>query len=145
MWKKSARIPERLLLVFVSGKIMKALVLESSNTMRSTLLRILSARGFEVAEADSGRQACEVLRSMGDADLVLVDWSLPETDSLEFISLLRQGTVYNTAVVMLAVAEPGIRELRRALKAGADNYLTKPFTTQQLDAKLAEAGFVWQL
>ena len=124
---------------------MKALVLESSNTMRSTLLRILSARGFEVAEADSGKQACEVLRGMGDADLVLVDWSLPEADSLEFIRLLRQGTVYNTAVVMLAVAEPGIRELRRALKAGADNYLTKPFTSQQLDAKLAEAGFVWQL
>jgi DNA-binding response OmpR family regulator len=46
---------------------------------------------------------------------------------------------------MLAVAEPGIRELRRALKAGADDYLTKPFTSQQLDAKLAEAGFVWQV
>jgi two-component system chemotaxis response regulator CheY len=124
---------------------MKALVLESSNTMRSTLLRILSARGFEVAEADSSTQACEVLRIMGEANLVLVDWSLPEADSLEFISQLRQGTVYNTTVVMLGVAEPGIRELRRALKAGADDYLTKPFTSQQLDAKLAQAGFVWQL
>lgn len=124
---------------------MKALVLESSNTMRSTLLRILSARGFEVAEADNSTQACEVLRSMGEANLVLVDWSLPEADSLEFISQLRQGTVYNTTVVMLGVAEPGIRELRRALKAGADDYLTKPFTSQQLDAKLAQAGFVWQL
>ncbi|MGD0941540.1 MAG: response regulator [Terracidiphilus sp.] len=124
---------------------MKALVLESSNTMRSTLLRILSARGFEVAEADNSTQASEVLRSMGEANLVLVDWSLPESDSLEFINQLRQGTVFNTTVVMLAVAEPGIRELRRALEAGADDYLTKPFTSQQLDAKLAQAGFVWQL
>ncbi len=124
---------------------MKALVLESSNTMRSTLLRILSARGFEVAEADNGTQASEVLRNMGETNLVLVDWSLPETDSLEFISQLRQRTAYNTTVVMLAVAEPGIRELRRALKAGADDYLTKPFTSQQLDAKLAQAGFVWQM
>lgn len=124
---------------------MKALVLESSNTMRSTLLRILSARGFEVSEADNGTQASEVLRSMGEANLVLVDWSLPEADSLEFINQLRLRTVYNTTVVMLAVAEPGIRELRRALKAGADDYLTKPFTSQQLDAKLAQAGFVWQL
>ena len=107
------------------------------------MLRILAARGFEVAEANSGGQACEVLRSMGEADLVLVDWSLPESESLEFINLLRQESVYNTTVVMLSADEPGIRELRRALKAGADDYLTKPFTTQQLDAKLAEAGFVW--
>lgn len=124
---------------------MKALVLESSNTMRSTLLRILSTRGFEVAEADNARQACEALRNMGEADLVLVDWSLPEAESLEFINQLQQETVYNPSVIMLAEAEPGIRELRRALKAGANDYLTKPFTSQQLDVKLVQAGFTWQL
>ena len=49
----------------VSEEVMKALVVDSSNTMRSVLHRILSMRGFEVAEADNCRQAMDVLRMHG--------------------------------------------------------------------------------
>jgi len=122
---------------------MKALVVESSNTMMSVLRRILSMRGFEVAEADNGRQALEIYRGMGRADLVLVDWVPNEIDSLEFVVQLRRETRDNTVVIMLAAAEPGMRRLQRAFIAGADDYLMKPFTSSQIDEKLAEAGFTW--
>jgi CheY-like chemotaxis protein len=46
---------------------------------------------------------------------------------------------------MLAAAEPGTRELHGALMAGADGYLTKPFTAPQIDAKLAQVGLTWRL
>jgi len=123
---------------------MKALVVESSNTMKSVLRRILCMRGFEVAEANDGSQALGVLRGMGKADLVLVDWDPNETDSLEFIAQLRLETSDNTMVIMLAAAEPGMRKLQRAFIVGADDYLMKPFTSLQIDEKLADAGFTWK-
>jgi two-component system, chemotaxis family, chemotaxis protein CheY len=83
---------------------MKALVVDRSNTMRSVLHRILSMRGFEVAEADNCQHAMDVLRAMGAADLVLVDWSLHNIDGLEFVTRLRQETVEDTRVVMLVVS-----------------------------------------
>jgi two-component system, chemotaxis family, chemotaxis protein CheY len=124
---------------------MKALVVDSSKTMRSVLHRILSMRGFEVAEAGNCQQAMDVLRAMGAADLVLVDWSLHNMNGLEFVTRLRQETVEDTRVVMLAVSPPGMRELQGALIAGADDYLMKPFTALQIDEKLAQVGLAWRL
>ena len=124
---------------------MKALVVDGSNTMRSVLHRILSMRGFEVAEAGDCQQALDVLRDMGAADLVLVDWIPHQVDSLEFVARLRHESVEDTRVVMLVAAEPGMRELHGALIAGADDYLMKPFTSLQIDEKLAQVGLDWPL
>lgn len=124
---------------------MKALVVDSSTTMRSVLGRILSMRGFEVAEADNCRQAMDVLRCMGTADLIVVDWIPHEIDGLEFVTRLRHESVEDTRVVMLVAAEPGMRELHGALMAGADDYLMKPFTSLQIDEKLAQIGLTWRL
>lgn len=123
---------------------MKALVVETSGTMRAVLCRILSMRGFEVSEAENGQQALQVLNKMGRVDLVLVDWTLRGMNSLEFIARLRHETAHKTMVLMLAERDPGIRELHRALIAGADDYLTKPFTSLQIDEKMARAGLTWQ-
>jgi two-component system chemotaxis response regulator CheY len=124
---------------------MKALVVDGSNTMRAVLHRILSMRGFEVAEAGNCQQAMDVLRSMGTADLVLVDWLPHQIDSLEFVARLRHESVEDTRVVMLVATEPGMRELHGALIAGADDYLMKPFTSLQMDEKLARVGLTWRL
>jgi two-component system chemotaxis response regulator CheY len=124
---------------------MKALVVDSSNTMRSVLHRILCMRGFEVAEACNCQQAIDVLRNMGTADLVLVDWIPQQIDGLEFVARLRQESVEDTRVVMLVAAEPGMRELHGARIAGADDYLMKPFTSLQIDEKLAQVGLTRRL
>jgi two-component system chemotaxis response regulator CheY len=127
----------------MSGVLMKALVVEGSSTMRSVLRRILCMRGFEVAEADDAGQALEILQGIGKPDLVLADWALNELDGLESISQLRRETCDKTMIIMLAAAEPGPWKLQRAFIAGADDYLIKPFTSSQIDEKLAEAGFTW--
>jgi two-component system, chemotaxis family, chemotaxis protein CheY len=102
-------------------------------------------RGFEVTEADNCHQAMDVLRVMGSADLVLVDWRVHEVNGLEFVTRLRHESVEDTRVVMLATADPGTRELHGALIAGADDYLVKPFTGLQIDEKLAQVGLTWRL
>jgi two-component system chemotaxis response regulator CheY len=123
---------------------MRALVVDSSNTMRSVLRRILSMRGFEVAEANNCEQAIDVLHGIGTADLVIIDW-IDGTGCLEFVTRLRHECAYDTTVVMLVAEEPGIRELHGALIAGADDYLMKPFTSLQIDEKLAQAGLTRRL
>jgi two-component system, chemotaxis family, chemotaxis protein CheY len=119
---------------------MKALVIDSSNTMRSVLQRLLSMRGFDVAEASDCRQAAEMLRVAGGADLVLIDWAVPQTDCLEFVAHLRNQFAENTRVVLLVGSAPGARKLQDALIAGADDYLMKPFTSLQIDEKLQQVG-----
>lgn len=121
---------------------MKALLVASSSTMRAVLRRILFMRGFEVEEADNGRQTWEVLQGMCRVDLVLVDWILNQVDSLEFIARLRRETAHETIVILLVTAAPGVRELHRALMAGADDFLIKPFTSQQFDEKLHRLGLL---
>jgi DNA-binding response OmpR family regulator len=123
---------------------MKALVVEKSSTMRSVLRRMLSMRGFEVAEAESGSSAWSVLNSLGTADIVLVNWSPSDRDSLEFISKLRHEAANVKMVIMLAPPETGVRELHSALVAGADDYLITPFTSLQMDEKLTQAGLICQ-
>jgi two-component system, chemotaxis family, chemotaxis protein CheY len=123
---------------------MKALVVDRSNTMRSVLRRILSMRGFEVAEAANCQKAIAVLRDMGTADLVIIDW-IEETNCLEFVTRLRHESAHDTTVMLLVAEEPGIRDLHGALIAGADDYLMKPFTAQQIDEKLAQAGLTRRL
>ncbi len=122
---------------------MKALVVDSSSTMRSVLRRILSMRGFEVEEAGDGLKALDVLRRIGAADVVLVDWNLAQLDGLEFVTCLRQESSRDTLVIMMVAAEPGLREIQRALVAGANDYLLKPFDSLQIDKKLARAGLTW--
>ncbi len=124
---------------------MRALVVDASNTMRAVLHRILSMRGFVVAEADDCQHAMDVLRDMGNADLVLVDWDPNHAGSLEFVARLRHEVVEDTRVLMLVAAEPGSRELHGALIAGADDYLIKPFTALQIDEKLAQVGLNWRV
>jgi DNA-binding response OmpR family regulator len=81
---------------------------------------------------------------LGTADIVLVDWSPGERDSLELISKLRHEAANVRIVIMLAPSETGVRELHSALVAGADDYLITPFTSLQMDEKLAQAGLICQ-
>lgn len=119
---------------------MKALIVESSETMRSVLCRILSMRGFEVLEAGDSLQALGDQRSKRAFDLVLVEWDPHEIEILGFIAHLRQSAAPNTTIIMLAQTEPSAREVHPALLAGADDYVVKPFTSQEIDEKLVRAG-----
>jgi two-component system chemotaxis response regulator CheY len=118
---------------------MKALVVDKSYTMRAVLSRMLSARGFEVMEAENGQQAMEALHGAGVADLILANWSPHE---LEFVTSLRREAAGATVVIMLTTSELGTRELQSALIAGADDYLVTPFTSLQMDERLARAGLI---
>lgn len=119
----------------------KAIVVDDSRTTRTILKRTLSAEGFEVIEAGDGRQALEELKKVGSIDLALVDWNMPVMNGFELISELRAHSDYDSMAIMMVTTETETSQVQRALEAGANEYVMKPFTPEILREKLLLLGF----
>ena len=119
---------------------MKALVIDDSKAMRSILSRMLQGLGFEVLEASNGREGIERLQANGSVDLALVDWNMPEMNGLEFIRSVRSLQSYDGVLLMMVTTETEMENVVRALAAGANEYVMKPFTQEIILEKLQIFG-----
>lgn len=119
---------------------MRALVVDDSRAMRSILRSALAKEGFEVVEAANGREALDRLRNDERPDLALVDWNMPEMNGIELISIVRADTGFAGMRVVMVTTETEPEQVRRALAAGADEYIMKPFTRDALQMKLVALG-----
>lgn len=114
---------------------MKVLIVDNSRVMRQIVTRTLRQAGYtelDLVEASNGLEAYDVVQKESP-DLVLCDWNMPEMNGLEFISAARK--THKTPIVMLTT-EGTADKSQQALAAGADAYLTKPFTPEVLQQKL---------
>jgi two-component system, chemotaxis family, chemotaxis protein CheY len=116
---------------------MRALVIDDSRAMRAIIRNTLTELGIEVVEAGDGREGLEQLRKAPDTDLVLVDWNMPGMNGLDFIKAVRADRAYAPVRIMMVTTETDQGQLIRALEAGANEYLMKPFTSDILVAKLS--------
>jgi two-component system chemotaxis response regulator CheY len=121
---------------------MRALIVDDSRPIRRIEGEILKELGFETADACNGRDALERLQSAPIPDLVLVDWNMPEMDGLEFIKAVRREARYSGMVILMVTTETETDQMLRALTAGADEYLMKPFQKESLVDKLRLIGIV---
>jgi two-component system chemotaxis response regulator CheY len=90
-----------------------------------------------VVEAANGREGLERLRQPPGVELVLVDWNMPEMNGLEFIRAVRADRAYDPVRIMMVTTETEQEQVIRALEAGANEYVMKPFTREILVAKLS--------
>jgi two-component system, chemotaxis family, chemotaxis protein CheY len=116
---------------------MRALVIDDSRTVRIILRQALAEAGLEVVEATNGREGLDRLRAHDDVELVLVDWNMPEMNGLEFVQAVRAQRQYDAVRIMMVTTETEQEQVVRALGAGANEYLMKPFTKEVLFAKLS--------
>jgi two-component system chemotaxis response regulator CheY len=124
------------------GVGMRALIVDDSTTMRMILKAYLQKLGFAVTEAVNGRDALVQLRAMGKADVVLVDWNMPEMDGLDFVKAVRAEIGYAALPLMMVTTNSEREHVERALEAGANEYIMKPFTGAMIREKLEMLGFV---
>ncbi len=111
------------------------LVVEDDGETRAALVRELASRGYRTTEAEDGRTA--LLRWEGHRpDLVLLDLGLPDMDGLEIVRRVRRDAT--TPIVILS-GRYEEREKVEALERGADDYVTKPFGVDELNARLRVA------
>jgi two-component system, chemotaxis family, chemotaxis protein CheY len=117
------------------------LVVDDSSVVRKIARRILEEMQFEIIEAEDGEQALEVCkRALPDA--VLLDWNMPVMDGYEFLGNLRRMPGGDTPKVVFCTTENGIDHIARALEAGANEYIMKPFDKDIVAAKFMEVGLV---
>ena len=119
---------------------LRALVVDDSRSMRAILRRALEQCGFEVLEAVNGRDAVERLAMMRIPDLALVDWNMPEMTGIEFVIAIRSDKNYNAMRIVMVTTETEMEQVERALKAGANEYVMKPFAKDILVEKLRLVG-----
>lgn len=110
----------------------RILVVDDDPELRHFLTQEMMLQGYTCDTAAGGAQALAKIRE-GEWDLVLLDWSLPDFSGLEVCRQTR-ATQPNTPILMLT-AHDDIRERVEALDAGADDYLTKPFSIEELMAR----------
>jgi two-component system, chemotaxis family, chemotaxis protein CheY len=119
---------------------MRALVIDDSRAMRMILKGVLVEAGFEVTEAASVREGLERLGEGAPFDVALVDWNLPEQVGIAFVEATRKNPAYNTLKIMMVTTETEMSQMARAIEAGADEYVMKPFTKPALFEKLRLLG-----
>ncbi len=115
---------------------MRALVIDDSRAVRLIIGQILREVGLEVLEAGHGGEGLEQLRRNPDVELVLVDWNMPQMNGLDFVRHVRSQPAYAGVRILMVTTETESEQVARALAAGANEYLMKPFTKEVLVAKL---------
>ena len=117
------------------------LVVEDSSIVRKMARRILENLGFEVVEAEDGVDALVVCkRAMPEA--VLLDWNMPVMDGYEFLGNLRRMPGGDQPKVVFCTTENDVAHIARALSAGANEYIMKPFDKEIVEAKFQEVGLL---
>lgn len=120
---------------------MKAIIVDDSRAMRMLLKKILRGLGFEdLWEAEDGREGLNLLREKGKMDLALVDWNMPEMNGFEFLQAVRSDASYKEMRLVMITSETETSQMSKALEAGANEYVMKPFNKEILCSKLALMG-----
>jgi two-component system, chemotaxis family, chemotaxis protein CheY len=115
---------------------MRALIVDDSKAMRLMIGRIMGELGFETLEAPNGKEALVRVAAAAPLDVALVDWNMPEMNGFDFLCALRAGNVQARVPVIMVTTETETAQMVRALEAGANEYVMKPFTKDVLREKL---------
>ena len=111
------------------------LVVEDEAAIREMLNFSLGRAGFDVHEAADARQAQDMINNQVP-DLILLDWMLPGTSGVDLAQKLRLNTRTRELPIILLTARGEEENKIKGLEAGADDYITKPFSTQELIARI---------
>ena len=103
---------------------------------------MLGEIGFETVEAAHGGKAIQKLRYGGSVDVMLVDWNMPEMNGFDFLCYVRGNPAYKDVPLMMVTSETEMAQMTKALEAGANEYVMKPFTKDVITDKLALFGVV---
>ena len=119
---------------------MKTLIIDDSRAMRRILRQIVEPLGFQVTEAGDGIEGLNRLVEMGHVDVVFVDWNMPVMDGLQFLRELRRQPGGGAPKVIFCTTENDVAHIARAVNAGADEYIMKPFDREIMHSKFQEIG-----
>jgi two-component system chemotaxis response regulator CheY len=119
---------------------MKILAVDDSLMIRILISQSVQSMGFNVLGAENGEEAFEILKTESEnIKLILLDWYMPHMTGFEFLQKIKSIDAYKDIPVMMVTTESERVNVIKALKYGAVNYLTKPFTQEDISKKIRES------
>jgi two-component system, chemotaxis family, chemotaxis protein CheY len=117
------------------------LIVDDSSVIRKVARRILEGLEFQIVEAENGEEAIESCRAQLP-DAILLDWNMPKMDGYDFLRVLRRLPGGDRPKVVFCTTENDVAHIARALHAGANEYIMKPFDKDIVEAKFQEVGLI---
>jgi len=117
------------------------MVVDDSSVIRKVVRRILEGMAFQVVEAEDGEQAYAACQQQLP-DVIMLDWNMPKMDGYEFLKALRRLPGGDQPKVIFCTTENDVAHIARALHAGANEYIMKPFDKEIVEAKFQEVGLI---
>lgn len=114
---------------------MRILIAEDDKDSQKLLERILQRENHEVVIADDGRMAWDIIQHE-DIRMVITDWLMPQMEGVELCEKIRQEATSGYVYIILVTSKEGKADLVRAMDAGVDDYVTKPFDKGELLARV---------
>lgn len=118
---------------------MKILIAEDSALIRRSIAKIVTELGFKPIEAENGAEALAKLRKNDrDVALVILDWNMPVIDGFEALCKIRSQSDYAHIPILMATSDGAEEDVIKAIKAGANAYLVKPFKPTDMAKQINE-------
>ncbi len=115
----------------------KILSVDDSAIARLMIKNGVEAMGYELLEASDGQEGLVVLTKHSlEIALILLDWSMPGMNGLEFLGIVKADTRYRDIPVMVVTTESEKAAIIKAVRLGVVNYLLKPFDQEELKKKI---------
>lgn len=112
------------------------LVADDDRIVRRILTAKLSGLGFEVTEAEDGQEALEILNNAETPDLLITDSLMPRMSGLELVRSIRENAELAALPVIMLTSRGGEHDVIEGLEMGLDDYVTKPFSPDELAARV---------
>ncbi len=117
------------------------MIVDDSKVIRMVARKILQELGFETSEAADGNEALQACKgAMPDA--ILLDWNMPIMSGIDFLKEMRKLPGGDKPVVVFCTTENDINHIQKAIEAGANEYIMKPFDSEIIQAKFAQVGLL---
>ena len=123
---------------------MDILIAEDETISRTILTKILENFGYTVFQATDGRMAWELFKKH-QPPVVITDWMMPEMDGIELCQKIRKETVFKYVYIIFVTARNSKKDAVKGLEAGADDYIAKPFSPDEIHARLRSSERIVQL
>ena len=118
---------------------MKVLIIDDSSVARKTIALTVESLGYDILEAKNGTDGLSILAKEADQiALIMLDWNMPGLSGLEVLVEIRKAPASKAIPVMMVTTEMERNNMVEAVKAGANHYLTKPFTPEDLSVRVLQ-------
>lgn len=124
---------------------MKVLIAEDDLVSRHLLKTKLNQWGYETVETQNGNEAWQALQQDGAPQLAILDWMMPGMDGIDICRKARASSKLHSMYIILLTTRGDQQDIIEGLQAGADDYVTKPFESQELQARVRVGARIMKL